>query len=42
MQAFILAVVLLGLIAFVYQGIALSSREAVTAEPPEVTQQQKP
>jgi len=37
-QAFILALVLLGLIAFVYQGIALSSREAAVAErPSEVT-----
>ncbi len=39
MQAFILALVLLGLIAFVYQGIALSSREAAIVEPPGVTQQ---
>jgi hypothetical protein len=33
-QAFILALVLLGFIAFVYQGIALSSREAAVEERP--------
>jgi hypothetical protein len=32
-QALILALVILGFIAFVYQGIALSSREAPPAEP---------
>lgn len=42
MQAFILALVLLGFIAFVYQGIALSSREAETVErPPDITRPQR-
>jgi hypothetical protein len=32
-QAFVLAVTILAFLAFVYQGIALSSREAAPPEP---------
>lgn len=37
MQRLIIALVILGFIAFVYQGIALSSREAALENPPPTT-----
>ncbi len=37
MQRLIIALVILGFIAFVYQGIALSSREAAPENPPPAT-----
>ncbi|HEV8673227.1 MAG TPA: hypothetical protein VGX21_04210 [Methylomirabilota bacterium] len=41
MQAFIIALIILGFFAFVYQGIALSTREATPENPPTVVTVEK-
>jgi hypothetical protein len=40
-QAFIIALIILGFFAFVYQGIALSTREATPENPPTVVTVEK-
>jgi hypothetical protein len=39
-QALVIALVILGFVAFVYQGIALSSRETAESAAPQVTVEQ--